>query len=105
MVAQAKQQHFFQPQPVEGARAYYMYSVLHDWRDEQCRQILRNLRDAMKRGYSKILINENAIPDAGAVWQITSFDWTMIAALALAERTEAQWRQLVELVDLRVEGI
>lgn len=88
-----------------GARAYYMHSVLHDWQDEQCREILRNLRDAMERGYSKILINENVVPEAGAAWQITSLDWTVMATVASAERTEAQWRQLIESVGLHVEGI
>lgn len=88
-----------------GARAYYMHSVLHDWQDERCQQILQNLRDAMEPGYSKILINENVVPDAGAAWQITSLDWTMMATLASKERTETQWRQLVESVGLRVEGI
>lgn len=88
-----------------GARAYYMHSVLHDWQDEHCRQILRNLRRAMEPGYSRILINENVVPDVGAAWQMTSLDWTMMATLASAERTETQWRQLVESVGLRVEGI
>ncbi|KAL9604218.1 MAG: hypothetical protein Q9219_000616 [cf. Caloplaca sp. 3 TL-2023] len=114
MIAQAKRMRpwlqsevhdFFQPQPIQGARAYYMHSVLHDWQDEQCREILRHLRDAMERDYSKILINENVIPDAGAAWQITSLDWTMMATVASAERTETQWRRLIESVGLRVAGI
>lgn len=49
---------FFTPQPVRGARAYFMRSVLHDWPDEQCRTILGHLRDAMEPGYSKILISD-----------------------------------------------
>lgn len=49
---------FFKPQPIKGARAYYMRSVMHDWPDEQCRQILRHLKDAMEPGYSRILIND-----------------------------------------------
>lgn len=49
---------FFTPQPVKGARAYFMRSVLHDWPDKQCRTILCHLRDAMEPGYSKILIND-----------------------------------------------
>jgi SAM-dependent methyltransferase len=49
---------FFKPQPVRGARAYFMRSVLHDWADEQCRTILGHLKDAMEPGYSRILIND-----------------------------------------------
>jgi hypothetical protein len=49
---------FFKPQPVRGARVYFMRSVLHDWADEQCRMILGQLKDAMEPGYSKILISD-----------------------------------------------
>jgi hypothetical protein len=49
---------FFRPQPVQGARAYFMRSVLHDWPDEQCRKILKNLKDVMTPGYSRILISD-----------------------------------------------
>lgn len=49
---------FFTPQPIKGARAYFMRSVLHDWPDEQCRTILGHVKDAMEPGYSKILIND-----------------------------------------------
>ena len=31
---------FFTPQPVEGARAYYLRTVLHDWLDKQTLIIL-----------------------------------------------------------------
>lgn len=49
---------FFTPQPIRGARAYFMRSVLHDWPDEQCRTILEHLRDAMEPDYSRILISD-----------------------------------------------
>lgn len=49
---------FFTPQPIRGARAYFMRSVLHDWPDEQCRKILGHLKGAMEPGYSKILISD-----------------------------------------------
>ena len=88
-----------------GARAYYLHSVLHDWQDEECRQILRHLRSAMEPGYSKILINENIMPEVGAAWQITSLDWTMMATVASAERSEKQWRDLISSSGLQVKGI
>lgn len=44
-----------------------MHSVLHDWPDEQCRKILENLAPAMKRGFSKLLINEIVISDTGGI--------------------------------------
>ncbi|KKY22658.1 putative hydroxyindole o [Phaeomoniella chlamydospora] len=62
---------FFTEQPIRGARAYYMHSVLHDWPDAACQQILAQITSAMDPGYSKLLINENVIPDIGADWQVT----------------------------------
>ncbi len=90
---------------VAGARAYYLHSVLHDWPDEQCRQILQVLKDAMEPGYSKILVNENIVLEVGTSWKITSLDWNMMAMAASSERTEAQWRELFRSVGLRVSGI
>lgn len=49
---------FFTPQPIKGARAYFLRSCLHDWPDEQCRTILGHLKDAMEPGYSKIIISD-----------------------------------------------
>lgn len=49
---------FFTEQPVKGARAYFMRSILHDWPDYKCRIILRHLKDAMEPGYSRILVND-----------------------------------------------
>jgi hypothetical protein len=49
---------FFGPQSIKGARAYFMRSVLHDWPDKQCHQILTSVRDAMEPGYSTLLISD-----------------------------------------------
>ncbi|KAL2827290.1 S-adenosyl-L-methionine-dependent methyltransferase [Aspergillus pseudoustus] len=96
---------FFTEQPVKGARAYYMHSVLHDWTDADCRRILSNLVPALQRGYSKILINENVIPSTNAYWETTSLDIIMMADFASQERTEKQWHALVESVGLKVVKI
>jgi hypothetical protein len=59
----------------------------------------------MKRGYSKILINENVIPSTNAYWETTSLDIIMMADFASQERTETQWRSLVESVGLKIVKI
>lgn len=96
---------FFKPQPLKGARAYYMRYILHNWSDEECRTILRHLRDAMTPGYSKILIHECVVADRGACWQHTALDLYMMALFATQERTESEWRALLESVGLRITGI
>lgn len=59
----------------------------------------------MQPGYSKLLINENVVPDVGAAWSITSMDWLMMALGAVRERTKRQWRELLGHAGLRVTGI
>ncbi|KAL2812683.1 S-adenosyl-L-methionine-dependent methyltransferase [Aspergillus cavernicola] len=95
---------FFTEQPIEGARAYYMHSILHSWPDDHCSKILANLVAAMKPGYSKLLVNENVIPDTGAYWEATSLDFIMME-IGSAERTERQWHALLELAGLKITKI
>jgi hypothetical protein len=79
-----------------GARAYYMHSILHDWPDETCVKIVERIKQAMKPGYSKILINENVIAPTGAAWEATGLDLLMLTLFSARERTESDWRQLLE---------
>lgn len=90
---------FFTPQPVRGAKAYYLKMVLHDWPDAQCKQILTNLKGAMIKGHSEILINEIVIPETDAGWFETSVDMLMLFAHSGQERREQTWRLLIESVD------
>ncbi|KAF5548953.1 O-methyltransferase [Fusarium mexicanum] len=87
---------FLTEQPVKGARAYFMHSILHDWPDDVCRKILARLTEAMKPGYSKLLIFECVIPRTGAYWEATAGDILMMTQLSALERTEDNWYQLIE---------
>lgn len=82
-----------------------MHSILHDWTDDDCRKILKGLIPALKPGYSKVLINENVIPDTDAYWVSTSLDLIMMSLFASAERTAGDWHALLESVGLRITKI
>lgn len=86
---------FFTPQPVKGARAYYMHGVLHDWSDEPARKILEMQKEALKPGYSTLLVHEHVVADTMAHPQATAYDLTMMVKVAGQERTEARWRDLL----------
>ncbi|KAK3693452.1 S-adenosyl-L-methionine-dependent methyltransferase [Podospora appendiculata] len=86
---------FFKEQPVKGARAYYMHSILHDWPDDVCLSILANIKAAMGPG-SRLLINENVIQDIGAQWEATALDVMMASLLSSRERTRVDWSRLLE---------
>lgn len=82
-----------------------MHSVLHDWPDEACRKILLNVKAAMKPGHSRLLINENVVPDVGAQWEATALDILMMALLGSRERTRENWTELMTGVGLRIVEI
>jgi hypothetical protein len=96
---------FFTPQPLKGARAYFFHAVPHDWPDEECVKILRHVRAAMKKGYSKLLIYEIVLPPRGATSVMTTLDLQLMNVLCGLERTEAHWARLLEAGGLRVVKI
>lgn len=96
---------FYTEQPLKGARAYYMHSVLHDWPDEVALKILERVKEAMKPGYSKLLINENVLPPTGAQWEATALDIMMLTLLASRERTQANWESLLQKAGLKIVKI
>lgn len=96
---------FFMPQPIKGAKAYYLKSILHDWKDEDCRKILISIKAAMKPGYSKVLINETVIPDYNAGWFDAGQDIMMMLGHGAQERTEREWEELVDSVGLQLSQI
>ncbi|OKL58531.1 hypothetical protein UA08_06370 [Talaromyces atroroseus] len=92
---------FFTPQPIKGARAYFMHWILHDWSDEHCRSILSNIVAAMKPGYSKLIIHERILSDTNGDVASASLSIMMMVQVAAFERSEKQWRELLESVGLR----
>ncbi|KAJ8068749.1 hypothetical protein OCU04_002446 [Sclerotinia nivalis] len=84
---------FFEPQPIKGAKFYYMRAVLHDWPDDLARKIIHNIKLAMGED-SVLLVDEMVLPDVGVYSHVTSIDLSMMCALASVERTESQWEAL-----------
>ncbi|KAK9778976.1 putative O-methyltransferase domain-containing protein [Seiridium cardinale] len=96
---------FHTPQPVKGARAYFLHSTLHDWPDDVCKSILGNITKAMEPGYSKLLINENVVPKNDAHWEMTALDMVMLTLFSSKERTEDDWVDLLESNGLKIVKI
>ncbi|KAH6975692.1 S-adenosyl-L-methionine-dependent methyltransferase [Ilyonectria destructans] len=87
---------FLTPQPIKGARAYYTHQILHDYPDDKCVEIVKQVKEAMIPGYSKFLLNEHVIPAMGANWEATYLDMYMMVMFSARERTEDDWRELLE---------
>jgi hypothetical protein len=79
---------FFTPQPVTGVRAYFFHAVPHDWPDADCVRIFENIKAAMKKGYSKLLIYEVVLPAQGATSLMTTLDLQLMNCVSGLERTE-----------------
>ncbi|KAL8928415.1 MAG: hypothetical protein Q9172_000901 [Xanthocarpia lactea] len=96
---------FFTPQPVKGAKAYFMRNILHDWPDRACLEILSNIAAAMRKGYSKLLIDELVLPDTNVSPRGAFLDLSMMALETGAERSSRQWHDMLASVGLRIEKI
>ncbi|PMB69406.1 Demethylsterigmatocystin 6-O-methyltransferase [Beauveria bassiana] len=85
----------FTRQPVRGARAYFLRRVLHQWPDKYCLRILKELRDAMRPDYSRLLIYEAILPDAGAARALCELDMCVMSFSGGMERSKSQWVALL----------
>jgi hypothetical protein len=81
-----------------------MKFILHDWNDEKSLALLKNITAAMKKGYSTLIIEDFIIPVKGASLLPVMWDLEMMSLLAAMERTETQWRSLLEQAGLEMEG-
>lgn len=93
---------FFEEQPVKGARAYYLRNIFHDWPNEACVQIMKQLAAAMTKGYSKLIIFEWILPAKDVPLYPALLDVNMMTLLNGRERTETEWISLLSAAGLKV---
>ncbi|KAF2638491.1 S-adenosyl-L-methionine-dependent methyltransferase [Massarina eburnea CBS 473.64] len=92
---------FLTPQPIYAAKIYFLAHVLHDWPDKEAGEILGHVRDAMGPE-SVVLLSETLMPERDASFVAAAMDLTMMAAYASLERTETQFRELLESIGFEV---
>lgn len=82
-----------------------MRNIIHDHHDEQAAQILKNTVSAFDED-SILLIDDIILPESGIVpWRATLADLNMMSSLAAKERSENEWRALIESAGLKVVEI
>jgi hypothetical protein len=84
---------FFEAVP-EGADAYVMRHIIHDWDEERCLTILRNCHRAMSSA-SKLLVIESVIPPGNEPFFGKFVDLQMLLIPGGKERTENEYRALL----------
>ncbi|XP_050206521.1 xanthohumol 4-O-methyltransferase-like [Mercurialis annua] len=86
-------------QSVPNADAVIMKYILHDWNDEDCVKLLKNCRKAIPEKTGKVMIVDIVLkPEGDGLFDDTGlvFDLLMIAHTEGAERTEVEWKKLLE---------
>ncbi len=85
---------FFDHVPPNGD-VYILSRILHDWADDKAIEILKNVRKAIRED-GVLIIRENVIPAGDTPSMGKQLDLTMMFMLGGAERTEKEWKQLLE---------
>lgn len=94
---------FFSRLP-EGADAYMMKHIIHDWDDERAGAILRNINAAMPRD-GKVLVIETVVPEGNEPHYSKMLDLEMLASPGGVERTEQEYSALLSAAGLRLARI
>lgn len=94
---------FFDAIP-SGYDTYLLKHVLHDWNDERCSVILLNCRRAIRDG-GRLLILEYIVPSGNEPSLIKELDLAMLSFFGGKERTEAEFRELLERAGFRLERV
>ena len=94
---------FFEQIPV-AADAYFLRHILHDWNDDECLKILRNIAAQCQPG-NRVLIAECVVGDANEPDTGKLFDMVMLLFLSGKERTAAEYRELLEATNFEFIGV
>jgi len=95
---------FFEGVP-EGADTYVMKSIVHDWPDARAAAILGNCGKALKAGGRVILIERLMPALANDAPDTVRVDLHMLAVTGGRERSEAEYRQLLEAAGFSLRRI
>ena len=80
---------------VPEADAYSLKMILHDWNDAECIEILSNIREAAT-GPARLFVVEHVVPNHNVPHFSKLFDIHMMCWGTGQERTEGQYRSLLE---------
>jgi ubiquinone/menaquinone biosynthesis C-methylase UbiE len=94
---------FFERVP-EGADAYFMRHIIHDWDEDKCLTILGNCHRAMSPK-SKLLVIESVIPSGNEPFHGKFLDLVMLLIPGGKERTQEEYRALFEQAGLELAQI
>jgi hypothetical protein len=94
----------FLQDPLPTADAYILSRVLHDWTDEEVGAILRAVRHHAPR-HAELLVLESILPDSSEPHHAKVLDILMLIITGGRERTEHEYRRLLEAAGFRLDRV
>jgi hypothetical protein len=94
---------FFRSVPA-GADVYVMKKVIHDWNDERALAILRNCR-AFMPAHGRLLMIELIVSSGNEPSFAKMLDLLMLTYLGGRERTEGEYRSLLQSAGFRLQRV
>jgi ubiquinone/menaquinone biosynthesis C-methylase UbiE len=91
---------FFHSVPLDGD-AYVLKWIIHDWNDEHCVTILKNIRRSIARN-GVVLIVDAVIPNGNEPFFGKLMDLNMLVMTGGRERTEEEFKQLLAAAGFRL---
>lgn len=85
-----------------GARTYFLQNILHNWASDACHTILTHLCEAMTPGYSQLIVGNIILPDENVPLRASGLDIAMLYLHSGSQRSESEWRELLEGAGLKV---
>jgi hypothetical protein len=98
-----KSGNFFESIP-SGADAYLLKHILHDWSDEDCLRILRNIYAVAEPG-TKLLVVDAVIGARNEHEFAKILDIQMLVLLRGKERTRAEWKELLHTAGFQLTRV
>jgi hypothetical protein len=86
---------------VPAADLYVIKHILHDWSDDQCRTLLRNVARSSSPG-ARVLVIEMVVPEDGSPSAAPLMDLNMMVLLPGRERTAGQYGELLSATGFRL---
>jgi hypothetical protein len=93
---------FFETAPA--GDAYVLSKILHDWDDEHAAKILHTIRAAASTG-ARLLVMDSVVPDGNDPSPVKWLDLLMLALQRGRERSEGDWRALLETSGFQVTSV
>jgi hypothetical protein len=104
------QHDFFTPQPVAPAAAFLVRQITHNWNDGECIKLLQGFVPALEKSPpgTPLLINDTVLPELGEKtayeeYGLRQLDIAMFVVLGAKQRSENEFRRLLEQADPRFE--